>query len=186
MLHLQDKYGALFIKTVSPIMEKLVIALISLTLFQQGQAVDEPDLPEYAVPVLQNWLHQNSEAVEVCVFRREWKAPTEKFPKGIMHQYATITHVHKGEIKVGQRVKLTAYIEYPRNEWRKQAELKPDSVTYVEGDLMVVMFSREDIIKVDDYWDVGADISRFSFDDVFYRVFQLEQKRDPELRGMPH
>lgn len=45
------------------------------------------------------------------------------------------------------------------------------------------MFSSSGSKKIDGYWDAGADICRFSFDDYFYRVFQAELQRDRTLKG---
>jgi hypothetical protein len=150
----------------------------------QGEEAQK-ELPDYALPVLKNWLHQNSEVVEVCIFREEWKEPTEKFPKGILKQYATITRVHKGNVKVGDHVVLTAYIEFSLPEWKRQAGLHPSRVSLVDGELMLVMFDLKRTPQTNGYWDAGADISRFSFEDDFYRAFQIELKRDPSLVGAP-
>jgi hypothetical protein len=56
----------------------------------------------------------------------------------------------------------------------------------VDGELMLVMFDLKDTSQTNGYWDAGADISRFSLKDYFYRAFQIEQKRDPSLVGAPN
>ena len=170
-----------------PEMKRFNIALLALSIILNAQGAEaQQELPEHALPVLKNWLHQNSEVVEVCIFREEWKEPTEKFPKGILLRYATITRVHKGSVEVGDRVVLTAYIEFSVSEWKRQARLRPSRVSLVDGELMIAMFDLKDTTKTNGYWDAGADISRFSFNDDFYRAFQIEQKRDPSLVGAPN
>lgn len=162
------------------------VSLISLSPPLSGQAGETPKLPDHALPVLQNWLHQNSEVVEVCVFREEWKAPTERVPKGILTRFGTITRVHKGEVKVGERVAFASLVEFPPSDWKREARLRPSRTSLVDGEMMIVMFSRAECENQDGYWNVGSDISRFSFDDPFYQAFQLEKKRDPKLRGIPN
>jgi len=89
------------------------------------------ELPEYAVPVVRNWLHQNTEVVEVCVFREQWIAPTEDRPKGIMRRFPTITRVHKGTVQVGERVVLSQLVEFSPDGWEREARLRPDQVSMV-------------------------------------------------------
>ena len=168
-------------------MKRFNVALLALSMILSVQGEEAlKELPDHALPVLKNWLHQNSEVVEVCIFREEWKEPTEKFPKGMLLKYATITRVHKGSVKVGDHVVLTAYFEFSMSEWKGQARLRPSRVSLVDGELMLVMFDLKNTPQTNGYWDAGADISRFSFKDDFYRAFQIEQKRDPSLVGAPY
>ena len=167
-------------------MKRINIALLAIFMILSVQGEEARQiLPDHALPVLKNWLHQNSEVAEVCIFREEWKEPTDKLPKGILFQYATVTRVHKGTVKVGDRAVLTTYIEFPLAKWRGEARLRPSRVSLVDGELMLVIFNLKDTPKSNGYWDVGASISRFSFEDFFYRAFQIELKRDPSLKGAP-
>ncbi|MEM7792234.1 MAG: hypothetical protein AAF546_12595 [Verrucomicrobiota bacterium] len=146
----------------------------------------EKKIPDHALPVLQNWLYQNSEAVEVCVYREEWEAPTAKFKKGVLKRFATITCVHKGSVKVGDHVILTSPVEFAAGEWKREANLRPSRVSMVDGELMVVIFDREPTPKKGKYWDVGHDISRFKFGNYFHKAFLIEKKADPKLEGKPN
>ena len=154
-----------------------------LLVFTGASHAAEDKLPEHAISVLRNWLHQNEDVVEVCVYREKWTAPTSDFPKGVLLRYGTITSVHKGELSVGDKVFLTSYFEFPAKEWKREAGLRPDRVSLVDGELAVVMFSASESKKLDGYWDVGDDICRFSFDDYLYRAFQSEIQRDKSLKG---
>ncbi|HEX8372949.1 MAG TPA: hypothetical protein VF585_09225 [Chthoniobacterales bacterium] len=174
-------------RSVLSYMKRFSVALLAISMILSVQGEEAPqEWQKWALPVLRNWLHQKSEVVEVCIFREEWKEPTEQLPKGRLFEYATITRVHKGSMKVGDRVVLRAYIEYARSEWKREAGLRPSRISLVDGELRVVIFDRKDTPQTNGYWDVGADISRFSFDEEFYQAFQFEQKRDPSLVGAPH
>jgi hypothetical protein len=168
-------------------MRPIFLALIAAIAAGFAQASEKDQkLPDYALPVVQNWLSQNSEVVEVCVFREQWIAPTKEIPKGVLLKFATITSIHKGSVKVGNRVVLTCLFEYPRTEWQREARLRPSRVSMVDGELMVCMFDKQRTPHKDGYWDVGSDISRFTFDDEFHQAFLLEKKRDPKLAGIPN
>lgn len=162
---------------------RVILFALSMILSAQGDEAP-PKLPDHVLPVLRNWLHGNSEVVEVCIFREEWKEPTQEFWKGTLLRYATITRVHKGNVKVGEQVVLTDYYEYSPSTWKGEARRRPSRTSLVDGELMLVMFNREDVRKKDKYLDVGDDVDRFSFDDDFYRAFQFELKRDPALVGV--
>ncbi len=164
-------------------MYRNLYSFLALFLLVGASAGAEEELPEHAIPVLRNWLYQNEDVVEVCVFREKWVAPTNDFPKGILLRYGTITRVHKGKLSVGDKVYLTSYIEFPAKEWKQEAKLRPDRVSLVDGELVVAMFSASDTKKTDGYWDVGDGVCRFSFDDYFYRAFQSELRRDRSLKG---
>ena len=107
-------------------------------------------------------------------------------PKGMLLKFATITSVHKGSVKAGDRVVLTYLVEYPKTEWQGEARLRPSRVSMVDGELMVCMFDKQRTPHKDGYWDVGSDICRFTFDDEFYQAFLLEKNRDPKLIGIPN
>lgn len=140
----------------------------------------------FPVAIVQNWLHQNTEVVEVCVFREQWIAPTAERPKGMLLKYATITRVHKGTVKVGERVVLTSLFEFAADSWKRESRLRPSRVSMVDGELMVSMFSKTDTKKEDGYWDVGDDICRFPLEGEFYQAFLFEKKRDSTLKGKSH
>lgn len=154
---------------------------ISTTTFADQK---KEDLPVHAIPMVQNWLHQCSEAVDVCVFREQWIAPSEKMPKGMLLRFGTITYVHKGSVKVGERVVMAMLVEYPPESVAREARLRPDRVSLVDGELHVVIFDKKTTKFENGYWDVQDTINRFSFDDYFYRAFQSIKKTDPELKGV--
>ena len=143
-------------------------------------------MPAHAIPVVQNWLHQCSEAVDVCVFREQWTAPTKERPKGMLLKFGTITYVHKGSVKVGERVMMASLFEYPSETVAREARLRPDRVSLVDGELHVVIFDKKNTTLENGYWNVQDTINRFTFDDYFYRAFKSIKKTDPELKGAPN
>ena len=144
-------------------------------------------LPEHVIPVMQDWLHSRSEAVEACVFREEWRAPTKQFPKGVLTRYATISRVHKGTVNVGERIVLSSPVEYETDTWQRKARRRPNRVSMVDGELIVVLFERTNALeKKDGYWQIGHIVSCFPFGSDFHRGFEQERKRDPQLRGRGH
>ena len=171
-------------------MKPILLLLISTALFLVETRGDEEkgELTEddYPVAIVQNWLHQNSEVVEICVFREQWIAPTAERQKGMLVKFATITRLYKGSVKVGERVTLAYLFEYPAGEWEREARRRPSRVSMVDGELMVSMFDKEGIQKRDGYWDTGDIISRFPFGSDFHRTFESEEKRDSKLEGAPH
>jgi hypothetical protein len=157
-----------------------VFALASSNLWAEG----EQKLPEYVLPVLQNWLTYNTEVVEACVFREQWIAPTEKIPKGMLLKFGTITRVHKGSVKVGHRIVLPYLFEISVGTWEQEARLRPDRISMVDGELMISMFNKKDSPEENGYRNVGDDISRFPFGSEFHKAFLIEQDRDPKLEGI--
>lgn len=165
-------------------MKKQIILAILLSIATTTFADQKKeDIPDHAIPMVQNWLHQCSEAVDVCVFREQWIAPSEKMPKGMLLKFGTITFVHKGSVKVGERVVMAKLFEYPSESVEREARLRPDRVSLVDGELHVVIFDKKDTTLENGYWDVDDTISTFKFDDDFHRAFQSIKKMDPELKG---
>ena len=166
-------------------MKQLISALVitAFTLFSQANE-NKQELPDYALPVLQNWLTYSPEVVEVCVFREEWIAPTKDFPKGKLLEYGTITHVHKGNVTVGERVIMTTYIEYSRENWQREAKLRPSRVSMVDGEIVFRMFDKKDSTIKDGYYDIGSSICHFTFNSEFHQAFIMEKERDPKLMGI--
>ena len=164
-------------------MRILILIAFALLSISNLCAEDLDSLPKHAVPVLQNWLSQNEDVVEVCVFREEWESPTERFPKGILLRYGTITRIHKGNLKVGGQLVMTSYVEFSRAELVDLPINIPKRFNSSLGELVVVMLTADESEKRNDYWDAGADISRFSFTHYFYRAFLMELERDPTLAG---
>ena len=162
-----------------------ILILTVFALLSAGKLCAEgvSPLPDHAVPVLQNWLSQNEDVVEVCVFREEWKSPTEQFPKGTLLRYGTIKRTHKGNLKVGDQLVMTAYVEFSRAELVDLPIDIPERFNGSVGELFVVMLTADESGKKNGYWDAGADISRFSFTNYFYRAFLLELERDSTLAG---
>lgn len=150
---------------------------------ENHKITSETDFP---VAIIQNWLHQNSEAVEVCVYREQWIAPTDKKPKGMLIKFATITRIHKGSLKVGEKISLSYLIEYSRDQWQKEAILRPNRISQVDGELMVSIFNKKDTKRNNGFWDTGDTISRFPFNGQFHKAFLFEKLRDPKLKGKPH
>ena len=99
-------------------------------------------------------------------------------------KFATITRVHKGNVKVGDQIILPYLFEYPKDQWEREANLRPNRISMVDGELLVSMFSVKDSPEDDGYKNVGYDICRFSFDSEFYKAFLIEKKRDPKLKGI--
>ena len=144
------------------------------------------DIPPHAIPMVQNWLHQCSEAVDVCVYREQWIAPSKELPKGMLLKFGTITSVHKGSVKVGERVVMAKLFEYPSESVAIEARTRPDRVSLVDGELHVVIFDKKTTKQENGYWNVEDTINTFAFDDYFYRAFQSIKKTDPELKGAPN
>lgn len=144
------------------------------------------DIPVHAIPIVRNWLHQCSEAVDVCVFREQWIAPSKERPKGMLLKFGTITSVHKGSVKVGERVVMAKLFEYPSESAVREARLRPDRVSLVDGELHVVIFDKKTTELENGYWNVQDTINTFTFEDYFYRAFQSIKKTDPELKGAPN
>ncbi len=86
----------------------MLIPLAAIGFARSGPA----DLPPHAIPILQNWLYQCSEAVEICVYREQWVVPSEEMPKGMLLKFGIITYVHKGSVEVGERVVMATLVEY--------------------------------------------------------------------------
>lgn len=165
---------------------KNIMAVMSLLFATAALADKKEEMPAYALPMVQNWLHQCSEAVDVCVFREQWVAPAKKMPKGMLLKFGTITVVHKGTVKVGERIVMAYLFEYPAKDVEREARLRPDRVSMVDGELHVVIFDKKDTKFINGYWDVGDITSKFSHDDDFHRAFLIEKKRDPHLKGIPN
>jgi hypothetical protein len=160
------------------------IILSMVTTMFAGQ--EKEDLPAHAIPMVQNWLNQCSEAVDICVFREQWIAPTKERPKGMLLRFGTITFVHKGSVKVGERVMMAKLVEYQLDSITREARIHPDRVSLVDGELHVVIFDKKDTELENGYWNVGDTINTFTFDDYFHHAFQSIKKTDPELKGVPN
>ena len=160
-----------------------IILSIATTTFADQE---KEDLPAHAIPMVQNWLHQCSEAVDICVFREQWIAPSKELPKGMLLKFGTITYVHKGSVKVGERVVMATLVEYPPENVTREARLRPNRVSLVDGELHVVIFDKKDTKLENGYWNVQDTINTFTFDDYFYRAFQSIKKTDPKLKGEPN
>ena len=167
-------------------MRILILIVFALLPAVSLRSEDGSPLPDHVLPVLQNWLSQNEDVVEVCVFREEWESPTERSPKGILLRYGTITRIHKGNLKVGDQLVMTSYVEFSRAELVDLPIEIPERFNSSLGELLVVMLTADESKKRNDYWDAGADISRFSFTDYFYRAFLVELERDSTLAGKPN
>lgn len=166
--------------------KNIILALFLLLATTTFADQEKVDIPPHAIPTVQNWLHQCSEAVDVCVFREQWIAPSKKLPKGMLLKFGTITSVHKGSVKVGERVVMAMQVEYPSESVAREARLRPDRISLVDGELHVVIFDKKTTKQDNGYWNVEDTINTFGFDDYFYRAFQSIKKTYPELKGAPN
>lgn len=128
---------------------------------------------------LQNYIEHNSIIVDICVYEQSWIPPSADFTKGRLVQRAVVTNVHRGTLRVGDRIEYIHFIE------ESPRFLGPFTAT-VPGKLRTFFYEPEDSERVvDGLLKIEGD-GHWGFDRVgsaFAALFELELKTHPKLKA---
>ena len=114
--------------------------------------------------------------VDVCIYEREWNAPTEGMHEGTFIERAVVTGVLKGNISIGTKIEMQTIAVNPPNYFKNFR-------TVVEGELETLMFSPDIVQRFKDgKYFVFAHYKFNRCKGKIAEAFQKELKTNPVFR----
>lgn len=160
----------------------LLVALLPVLSFAEGTL--EEARKNGMLETLQNYIEHNSIIVDICVYEQSWIPPSADFAKGRLVQRAVVTNVHRGPLRVGDRIEYIHFIE------ESSLFLGPFTAT-VPGKLRTFFYDPEDservvdgLLKIegDGHWGFDRVGGAGSGGSAFAALFELELKTNPILK----
>lgn len=169
--------------TMNPL--RLILLVVLLPMLAFAEITLEEARKNGMWETLQNYIEHNSIIVDICVYEQSWIPPSAAFTKGRLVQWAVVTNVHRGTLRVGDRIEYTHFIE------ESPRFLGPFTST-VPGKLRTFFYDPEEpeqvvdgLLKIegDGHWGFDRVGDAGSGGSAFAALFELELKTHPKLKS---
>ena len=157
---------------------RLILLFALLPMLSLAEVTLEEARKKGMSETLQNYIEHNSIIVDICVYEQSWIPPSAAFAKGRLVQRAVVTNVHRGTLRIGDKIEYTHLIEEPPRF------LDPFTST-VPGKLRTFFYDPEEPEQVVDGLLKIEDDGHWGFDrvgSVFAELFERELKINPILK----
>jgi hypothetical protein len=169
--------------TMNPV--RLILLVVLLPMLSFAEVTLEEARKNGMGETLQTYIEHNSIIVDICVYEQSWIPPSAGLTKGRLVQRAVVTNVHRGTLRVGDKIEYTHFIEdAPRF-------LGPFTST-VPGKLRTFFYDPEEpeqvvdgLLKIegDGHWGFDRVGDAGSGGSAFAALFELELKTHPKLKS---